>query len=53
MLTLDNRRAAQFHIRRRTTLHGNAEPQSKKRATNHFEDDHSLQATHDKTHPIC
>ncbi|KAL5376195.1 hypothetical protein DPSP01_010660 [Paraphaeosphaeria sporulosa] len=45
--------AAEFHMRRRSTLIGTAGPQIKKQATYHFNDDHSLQAKHDKSHPVC
>jgi glutamate decarboxylase len=53
MLTLDGRHAAEYAMRRRSTLVGTSGPALKKQATQHFQDDHSLQASHDKTHPIC
>ncbi|KAJ4360211.1 uncharacterized protein N0V89_000771 [Didymosphaeria variabile] len=45
--------AAQFHIRRRSTLIGTAGPQVSKQPTTHFQDDHSLQGQHGKTHAVC
>ncbi|KAJ4288525.1 hypothetical protein N0V90_011762 [Kalmusia sp. IMI 367209] len=45
--------AAQFHIRRRSTLIGTAGPTIQKQATQHFQDDHSLQGQHGKTHGVC
>lgn len=47
---LYDRHAAEFHMRRRSTLIGSVAPQITK---DHFNDDHSLQAKHDKTHPVC
>jgi glutamate decarboxylase len=39
-----------FSLRRRSTL---VNPVTKKGAADLFEDDHSLQAQHDKTHAVC
>ncbi|KAK3209309.1 hypothetical protein GRF29_69g1401296 [Pseudopithomyces chartarum] len=45
--------AAQFHMRRRSTIMGNSAPQLKKQATQHFQDEHSLQGQHGKSHGVC
>ncbi|KAF2442856.1 glutamate decarboxylase [Karstenula rhodostoma CBS 690.94] len=52
-LTLHNRHAAQFHMRRRSTLIGAPGTPINKQPTQHFSDDHSLQAQHGKTHAVC
>jgi len=44
--------AIEFRMRRRSTLVSPASPTFKK-TKNHFEDDHSLQASHGKTHAVC
>lgn len=32
---------------------GNSAPQLKKQATQHFQDEHSLQGQHGKSHGVC
>ena len=47
---IEENRQHSFAIRRRSTI---ISPIYKKRATDHFNEDHSLQAKSGKTHAVC